>query len=257
MSLHCSQRGRGESLVLLHGWGMNSAVWEGVAAQLEGLFTLTLIDLPGHGASEALVCADDVESILSEWLDAVDAVLPDRFYLCGWSLGGMLALAIQQRWPHRVQGVVLIASSPLFVAKSGWPALPDKNLQAFADDLLANTTVTLKQFFALQFMGVEGGRATMRGLWSALDSQGMVKEPALLQGLTLLKTLDLRDAYRDLSVPRGVLLGGKDRLVPMALEKELQALNVECNVECWLDAGHAPHVTHSGRTADFIKRVFL
>ncbi|MDX1266111.1 MAG: alpha/beta fold hydrolase, partial [Oceanisphaera sp.] len=54
MSVYVERRGRGPDLVLLHGWGMNGAVWQGLAPRLEADFRLHLVDLPVFGHSRAL-----------------------------------------------------------------------------------------------------------------------------------------------------------------------------------------------------------
>ena len=51
MSLYRHTRGYGPDLVLVHGWGMNSAVWEPIVPGLSERFRLTIIELPGHGGS--------------------------------------------------------------------------------------------------------------------------------------------------------------------------------------------------------------
>ena len=43
--------GQGPDLVLLHGWGMNGAVWHGIAQELAAHYRLHLVDLPGFGNS--------------------------------------------------------------------------------------------------------------------------------------------------------------------------------------------------------------
>lgn len=246
MSLYCSVQGEGENLVLLHGWGMNSAVWQGLLPHVQGRYRTHCIDLPGHGAS------GDAEAGLAAWLNALDAVLPEQFYLCGWSLGGMLALALQQRWPQRVQGVAMLAASPRFLASEGWSALPASQLEVFAQGLKQDAESTLRQFIALQFLGTADSRAVQRELWRALQEQGLASQRGLQQGLQLLQRLDLRDNYAGMTC--ATLLGGRDKLVPPALQLSMQALAPRSCVELWADSGHAPHLTQPAEVAQFIFR---
>lgn len=51
---------------------------------------------------------DRVEAIADAWLQ----VLPESFWLGGFSFGGYVSLAILERAPERVQGIALIASTP-------------------------------------------------------------------------------------------------------------------------------------------------
>lgn len=260
MSLYFSQQGHGEALVLLHGWGMNSAVWESLLPYLETQFRVISVDLPGHGHSTVFETADDhCDAVLSVWLDAFADILPERFYLCGWSLGGMLALAIQQRWPERVQGIVMLTAAPRFVADLHWQGTPYDQLESFADQLLENTNQTLFQFFALQFLGVENGRQQMRDALQSLAAQGQASHIGLEQGLLLLRGLDLRDVFSRIgdARPLAVLLGKQDKLVSAKLQSAIQALNSAADVQVWPKVGHAPHLAQPQRVADFIAEVLL
>ncbi|KAB2856246.1 MAG: alpha/beta fold hydrolase, partial [Anaerolineae bacterium] len=45
--------GSGPDVVLLHGWGMHSGVWEDVVEALLDHHRVAVFDLPGHGYSRA------------------------------------------------------------------------------------------------------------------------------------------------------------------------------------------------------------
>src|SRR5213078_1405478 len=55
MSVHVESVGVGRSLVLLHGWGMHSGLWFPLLPRLSNRYRMHLVDLPGHGYSEALI----------------------------------------------------------------------------------------------------------------------------------------------------------------------------------------------------------
>ena len=91
--LHRTTVGSGPPVVLLHGMGDDSSVWDETVAELAGDFACTAVDLPGHGRSPA---PDDPAAYEREAvLDAIDEVLErtGSALLVGHSLGGYLALA--------------------------------------------------------------------------------------------------------------------------------------------------------------------
>ena len=51
---HIEVIGNGPNLVLIHGWGMHSAVWQPMIKKLSKMFTLHLVDLPGMGLSRPI-----------------------------------------------------------------------------------------------------------------------------------------------------------------------------------------------------------
>jgi 2-succinyl-6-hydroxy-2,4-cyclohexadiene-1-carboxylate synthase len=98
----------GESIVLLHGFGGTRRAWDGVAGCLfrESYLPLAL-DLPGHGEA-----ADALRPItFSGCVTHLLALSPERFTLCGYSMGGRLALGIALAAPERVERLVLVSTT--------------------------------------------------------------------------------------------------------------------------------------------------
>ncbi|HWX95512.1 MAG TPA: alpha/beta fold hydrolase [Solirubrobacteraceae bacterium] len=97
-----------ESVVLLHGFSATGRAWDGVADVLQGEGYLPLApDLPGHGAA-----ADDERPITFEaCVRHVLAHAPERFALCGYSLGGRIALHVALSAPERVSRLALVSCS--------------------------------------------------------------------------------------------------------------------------------------------------
>ena len=102
------ERGRGEpTLVLIHGLGQDHSVWDRVAPKLAERHRLILVDLPGHGASEA-IAPISVGSV-AEALDRALAKLKvKRAVLVGHSYGGLVALEEASDHADRASGVVSI-----------------------------------------------------------------------------------------------------------------------------------------------------
>jgi 2-succinyl-6-hydroxy-2,4-cyclohexadiene-1-carboxylate synthase len=98
-----------EDIILLHGFGGTHRAWDGVVALLDReRYRPLALDLPGHGE------AADVPRPIT-FAGCVDYVLarsPERFTLCGYSLGGRVALHVALAAPERVRRLVLVSSSP-------------------------------------------------------------------------------------------------------------------------------------------------
>jgi 2-succinyl-6-hydroxy-2,4-cyclohexadiene-1-carboxylate synthase len=97
-----------EDVVLLHGFGGTHRAWDGVVAQLSPERYRPLgLDLPGHG-----VFADAERPItFAGCVDHVLARAPARFALCGYSLGGRVALHVAFAAPERVTRLVLVSTT--------------------------------------------------------------------------------------------------------------------------------------------------
>ncbi len=97
-----------ESVVLLHGFSGTARAWGGVVERLhrEGRRARAL-DLPGHGgqaeAARPITFPGCVRAVLAQ--------SPERFVLCGYSMGGRVALHMALAAPERVLRLVLVATT--------------------------------------------------------------------------------------------------------------------------------------------------
>ncbi|WP_370280175.1 pimeloyl-ACP methyl ester esterase BioH [Pontibacterium sp.] len=244
IQLYTEQRGNPDKprLVMLHGWGMNSSIWQRVLPALEDHFSITLIDLPGLGQSPAL---DNLT--FDAAVDALLAVAPEQAHWLGWSLGGQLAVAAAAKAPERVSALVMVASNPCFVARDDWASAMDtETYQGFKSALADNPAKTLTRFIMLQTQGAEAGRETLKLL------KQLVKEDqpsALAPALTLLET-DVRNALAELSMPVLLQFGENDLLVPASAAEGCAALNPVAKTAVYGGAGHLPFISHAESWCD-------
>jgi pimeloyl-[acyl-carrier protein] methyl ester esterase len=110
-ALYTNIEGQGRPLVLLHGWGMNSHVWQPILPALAQRAQVITIDLPGHGANSHLPLGT-LESVVEQLAEHI----PPDAIIMGWSLGGLIAQALAHALPERVAALILVASTPKFVA---------------------------------------------------------------------------------------------------------------------------------------------
>ena len=244
----------GTDLVLLHGWGMNAAVWDGLPADLGPGLTQHRIELPGHGESPFPPQLGPGPGCLWRWADACLAAAPERAVWLGWSLGGLVALAAALRAPKRVRALILMTATPRFVRATDWtPAMPEATLDQFHEGLLADPAATLAHFLVLQVGPSAQARDVLRTLRQELTRRPAPDPAALALGLDLLRDEDLRGPLPDIRCPSLWLFGGKDTLVPAAVGERVECLMSQA--QTWIIAGaaHAPFLSHPRETADAIK----
>lgn len=225
-------------LVLLHGWGMSSAVWRTWLPLLRRRCNVTLLDLPGFGRSPWQRNLD-VETLLDQLLMHV----PSGSALLGWSLGGALALAFTARFPRHCAGVMTIAANPCFVEREDWPsAMPMAVFQEFEAGVAQAPQTAMHRFNALQARGADGERALLKWL-RGLEHGALDAEP-LLWGLELLQKIDARSALITCPVPAVHVLGTADALVPESVAAAIAQLAPDHTVALLDGASHVPFVTH-------------
>lgn len=145
------------------------------------------MDLPGHGRSESLPLFD-----LVEVLERLAASLPARAHWVGWSLGGLIALAMTSKNSDAVASISMIASSPCFVEGPGWPGVSRDLLDQMGRDFSADYRGTLNRFVGLQTFGQDGARQLSRRILGLMAEAPSPDMESLLSALKLLRDLDLR-----------------------------------------------------------------
>lgn len=162
--------------MLLHGWGMNSHVWEPIKEALESRYHLVCLDLPGHGFNKHL----DAKN-LDHIVDLVADVTPEDTHIVGWSLGGLVAQALAQKIPNKIRSLTLVASTPRFSQslQNDWTnAMSHEVLNKFADNLKHDPVKTIKGFIALQFIGVKESKQVQDDLISHILNDGKSAQPS-------------------------------------------------------------------------------
>ena len=240
MSMHIEIVGRGPDLALLHGWGMHGGVWDGVRDALARRFRLHIVDLPGYGASPAFEPYN-----LEHLARAVAAALPEKVRVCGWSLGGQVALEMALLFPDQIERLIVTSSTPCFTVREGWTyAVPREVLLEFAAALETDYESTLKRFLALQTRGGDEVKAVLKRLRDILFTRGRPDVQTLRAGLNILLEGDLRGRAAKIEMPTLLLHGGRDMLTPVGAAHWLAEQIPEVRLEVLPGAAHAPFLSH-------------
>ncbi|NOX76962.1 MAG: pimeloyl-ACP methyl ester esterase BioH [Gammaproteobacteria bacterium] len=241
MSLFFHTSGRGPDLLLIHGWGMNGDVWEGLLPALEPHFRVTIVDLPGHGRS-----VDDFDEFTLPTLAAdIADIAPDHASIVGWSLGGQIATQFALDYPQRINKLTLVASSPRFVRSDDWPnGVAPEVLNGFAEGLISDFQATLRRFIAIQAMGSEHAREQQRDLRERVFRHGKPQLRALEGGLQLLQHTDLRPQLSRLDCDTLLISGEHDALFRLAAAQQTLPLIPHATLNIIKGAGHAPFLSH-------------
>jgi malonyl-CoA O-methyltransferase len=249
--LHVEVRGRGPDLVLLHGWALHGGMWGPWLDRLAGHATLHLIDLPGHGRSGAAT----VEPSLGQWAAAVAQAVPAGGTVLGWSLGGLVALELARTHPSHVAALVLVATTPCFVARDDWAqGMRREVLEEFASGLAGDYRRTISNFLALQTWGDEHATQALRHLRASIAAHGEPDPRTLAAGLEILRHVDVRDTLGRIAVPTLVLAGERDRITPAAAGRRLAESMPAARFVEFPRAGHAPFLSHPGAVAQEVER---
>lgn len=217
-----------QPIVMLHGWGADSQIWQQLPQRLSQFADVITLDLPGFGQS-APIADYSVEALL-RWMQQA---LPRPCTLIGLSLGGMLCRLYTASFPEDVSSLITISSNEQFVADDQYSyAMPLIDFTAFMDSWQSDAVTCLKRFAGLQAQGDQQQRELIRQL-RKLDCYIDPNAGSAL--LKLLGTIQCQEAQ--VTVPMLSIFGERDALVPVRAADQLVGSTIIPQ------AGHLPHLS--------------
>lgn len=201
--------GQGKPVMLLHGFGEDSSIWDEIIDTLGGSYLLIIPDVPGSGHSSLL----QGNSIgIPAYGDAMLAVLDEENIaaaaLVGHSMGGYISLAMAKKSPERLTGLVLYHSS----AYADDDAKKETRRKAIAVIKEKGSMSFLKTAIPGLFFDAEKNKADIE----VLLGKGEAFSPeALVQYYeAMISREDTTDVLRSIQKPVGFIMGEHDKAVP-------------------------------------------
>lgn len=197
--VHIEQAGKGEPVILLHGFGASTYSWRNVMPALAARFHVIAIDLNGFGYTQR---PRAFESYTREGqedlvLRVMDALGIESSHLMGHSYGGGLSLFIASRHPERVRSLVLV----------------DSSAPTYANDRRSRAA-SLKPLLALYLRSVVLRPNTVRkALRHSFHDDSLVTPELVHEYYERLRVEGVVDAYHGLTAPV------RTRPEPVVLEK--------------------------------------
>src|SRR5262245_61329765 len=102
--------GNGKPVMLVHGFGEDSSVWNRKVDFLKNNYQLIIPDLPGSGASE-LINDMSMEGMAEVLHSIIHEENIDKATVIGHSMGGYITLALAETYWNHVNGFGLIHST--------------------------------------------------------------------------------------------------------------------------------------------------
>ncbi|GAB3126300.1 alpha/beta hydrolase [Tsukamurella serpentis] len=241
--------GSGPAILLLHGIGDNSLVWEPVMERLTDRYTVIAPDLLGHGLSDRPRADYSVAAFANGMRDLLCFLGIERVTVVGHSLGGGVAGQFAYQFPEMVERVAFVA--PGGVDHHVAPLLRLLSLP-FAEQAVALTALPGAKHVlsgALMVAAALPGplRADAVQLRRALDRMPNTASPHAFTR-TLRSVVDLRGqvvtmrdrCYLTSQLPTLVTWGADDSIIPATHAEILREAMPTARVEVFDGVGHFP-----------------
>ncbi len=118
--------GTGTPLLLIHGFPLSGALFQGQLAGLSSRFQVITPDLRGFGKSSTPSAYGSIEQYASDMLAFMNALHIQRAVIGGHSMGGQVTLELYHQAPQRFLGMILIDTNPMaasVIEQAEWPAM--------------------------------------------------------------------------------------------------------------------------------------
>jgi pimeloyl-ACP methyl ester carboxylesterase len=257
--------GSGPAIVLIHGLGANSSVWNEVQARLAQRFTVIAPDLLGHGKSDKPRNDSSIAAYANGLRDLLSVLGIDRVTVVGHSLGGGVAMQFTYQFPEFVERLVLVGTGGVTTDVSR--ALRLASLPMASEVLAALRLPGVQP--ALRLFGravrLAGGSTGFgRDLPHVLEVLGEITEPGAAAAFsrTVRASIDWRGqmismldrSYLAGPIPVQLIWGEQDSVIPVSHARLAHAAMPGSRLTIFDGCGHFPFQDDPNRFIEVVER---
>jgi len=224
--------GRGDPVVLLHGWGASSQSLAGLAAALADTFRVLAVDLPGFGWSQIPPAAWGSREYAGHVERLMQQVGIDRAALVGHSFGGRIAMTLAAGRSTGISRLVLVASAGI------------RPRRRAGYHLRVATAKLARWFFCLPGWGATG-RRIISAMYARVGSRDYRAAGSMRPTLVKIVNEDLTPLLPSIQVPTLIVWGDQDQEVPRSAVEIVAARIPQARLVVFEGAGHFPFLDMS------------
>jgi non-heme chloroperoxidase len=243
--------GKGQPILLIHGWPLSGDSWElQIPALIENGFRVIVYDRRGFGKSDIPWDAYDYDALATDTHAIIEELGLSNVILAGFSMGGGEVVRYLTNYgSDKIAKVILVSSIiPLVAQKADNPdGVPAEKLEEIMEALKTDRVAFLKDFHknfynvSLLNKSVSEARLDADFIVTSQASAHATVKAAEAWGGT-----DFRPELKNINVPVLIVHGDADQIVPIKTAGD-QAAKAIANNE-YLVINNAPHglnVTHA------------
>jgi 3-oxoadipate enol-lactonase/4-carboxymuconolactone decarboxylase len=208
VAVHHVEEGPASAPVVLMVGSLGSTLemWDPQAARLAGHFRVVRYDARGHGRSPVPPGPYSLDDLVDDALALLDRLGVQRASVVGLSLGGMTALRLAARAPHRVERLAILCSSALLGPAQDWT---DRAATVRAQGTAAVADAVVSRWFTPALREKDPALVRrMREMVAATPAEGYAGCCEAIAGM------DLRADLAHITAPLLALAGADDPATP-------------------------------------------
>jgi 3-oxoadipate enol-lactonase len=202
-------------MVLIHSLALDSSIWDGVVAKLDGRAEILVYDCRGHGNSGRQTIPFTTELFARDLRELLDHLGWPEALIAGCSMGGCVAQAFAAEYASRVNALALIDTTAWYGndAPKTWH---ERASSAQSKGLAALVDFQITRWFADSF------RAAHPELVQAMTRVFIANDVnCYVSSCMLLGAADLRSALPGFRMPASIIVGEEDYATPVSAAQAL------------------------------------
>lgn len=232
-------RGKGEPLLLHHGYTASRVNWMPVAERLQSKYQVILMECRGTGESEHTADGYTLEQYAADVIGVADHLGLDTFTFAGHSMGGGIGYVLALTYPARLRRLILMAPVPA----DGFPGNPP----APAQPTEADRPAALAQ---AQLMRFRPESETDEWFEDRIRHRMTVSNGHFVDGFSAMRDLRVRSRLGEIMTPTLMVAGAVDGLLTANLHDF--GLLPNATLEVLSRAGHEVAIHEPERVAEAI-----
>jgi len=214
-TIHSARNRNAPRVVLIHSLALDSSIWDGVVAKLDGRAEVLAYDCRGHGRSGRQPIPFTTELFARDLRELLDHVGWTEALIAGCSMGGCVAQALAAQFPSRVSALALIDTTAWYGVDA------PKTWRERASSAQSKGLAALVDFQITRWFG-DSFRATHPELVQAVTRVFLANDlNCYASSCMLLGAADLRSALPAFRMPAAVIVGEEDYATPFSAAQEL------------------------------------
>lgn len=248
-------------ILLLHGFLGSGKDWADIAKHLAEKYYVLAPDIPGHGLTthrheDSSSFGDySMENVAACFIDCLNAISIDKTYLCGYSMGGRLALYLALCYPKYFKAGCILSGT------AGLRGEEERNKRVLHDEEIAHKLETMRLSDFLEFWYQQPIFATFRThphFTKATQSRINTHASEAVQSLRGMGTGSQPSVWDILStnrIPITFAAGERD-IKFVALAQEMHVCTPFSRIQIIPDAGHVLHIEAEKEIVELMTKIF-
>ena len=238
-------RGKKLPVMLIHGWGASSRVWDTTLSALLAVgHEVVTFDQRGCGQSDKDFPANTIALGAADALAVLRQSGIQRAVVNGWSLGGAIATETAHRLGKNCAGLILTAgATPRYVQAPDYPHGNQPGTTAATVEALRQDRANFLDGLTKAVCAVPQSAAVHAWMWSMF----MQTSPCADTALADLDTLDQRAILASLDVPILSFIGTNDVIVSPEIGRSAAKFARKLKAIELTGCGHAPFIEDAPR----------